>query len=439
LAIPKALLIAGILSMTRMENSDKSNVFDTLMQEERIFKNREVLATTYVPYEFPHRDDQINDIASILKPALYGARPSNILIYGQTGTGKTAVTKYICNQILAKAESEGKKIHTAYINCKQTNTPYGVLTDIGKTYSSDWEERIPNAGWRIDKVYSVLKEKADEDGGIAIVVLDEIDSLVNKKGGDILYHLTGLDSDLDNSKISLIGISNDTKFTSLLDPRVRSRMGEEALVFPPYNAIQIKDILRQRANMAFKENVIDPLVLSFCSSRAAQEHGDARKALNLLRISAEIAEREGKDIVTIDYVKKAKNIMEQDLIRNIVSTLTLQYKATLASIILNRGPKEKVQQTTGEVYNTYNLICQRFRINALTQRRVGNIISELDMQGLINAKIVSLGRQGRTRYINLEMDKRQIESILEEDDFLSDIIEGMKESRYFSSMQLRLI
>ena len=185
--------------MTKMEISDKSNVFDELMQEEHIFKNREVLSSAYVPYEFPHRDEQINDIANILKPALYGARPSNILIYGQTGTGKTAVTKYICNQILAKAESEGKRIHTAYINCKQTNTPYGILTDIGKTYSSDWEERIPNAGWRIDKVYSALKEKADEDGGIAIVVLDEIDSLVNKKDGDILYHLTGLDSDLDNS------------------------------------------------------------------------------------------------------------------------------------------------------------------------------------------------------------------------------------------------
>ena len=425
--------------MTRMENYDRSNVFDKLMEERRIFKNREVLSSAYVPHEFPHRDNQINDIASILKPALYGARPSNILIYGQTGTGKTAVTKYICNQILAKADSERRKIHTAYINCKQTNTPYGILTGIGKTYSTDWEKQIPNAGWRIDKVYSALKEKADEDGGIAIVVLDEIDALVNKKGDDILYHLTGLDADLDNSKICLIGISNDTKFTTLLDPRVRSRMGEEALIFPPYNAIQIENILKQRASIAFKDDVIDPLVLSFCSSRAAQEHGDARKALNLLRISAEIAEREGEDTVTVDYVIKAKNIMEQDLIRNLVSTLTLQYKAVLASIILNRSPKENVQQTTGEVYNTYNLICQRFKINVLTQRRVGNIISELDMQGLINAKVVSLGRQGRTKYINLEMDQRQIEAILDEDDFFNGIVEGMKESRYFSSMQLRLI
>ena len=425
--------------MKKKQSSGKNNVFDELMHEERIFKNREALASTYIPPEFPHRDAEINEVAKILKPALYGARPSNILIYGQTGTGKTAVAKFICKQIVSKAVAEGKKIHTAYINCKQTNTPYGILTNIGRTYSSDWEERIPNAGWRIDKVYSALKERADEDGGIAIVVMDEVDTLVSKNGDEILYHLTGLNSDLDNSKISLIGISNDTKFTSWLDPRVKSRLGEESLTFAPYNALQIEDILSQRAKMAFHENVVDPLVLSYCSSKAAQEHGDARKALDLLRISAEIAERDRRDFVTVKYVNKAQNVMEQDLVRNLVSTLPIQHKATLASIILNRGANDKVQQTTGEVYNTYNLICKRFKMDPLTQRRIGHIISELDMQGLINAKVVSLGRQGRTKYIGMAIEKNQIDCILTEVPFLSDIVEEMRKAGYLRSMQLRLI
>ena len=439
LAMPKALLMAGVLPMGKKQNSGKNNVFDRLVQEEQIFKNREALASTYIPPEFPHRDNEINDVANILKPALYGARPSNILIYGQTGTGKTAVAKFICKQIVSKAEAEGKKIHTAYINCKQTNTPYGILTNIGKTYSNDWEDKVPNAGWRIDKVYSALKEKADEDGGIAIVILDEIDTLVSKSGDDILYHLTGLNSDLNNSKISLIGISNDTKFTSWLDPRVKSRMGEESLTFAPYNALQIENILVQRAKMAFHEGAVDPLVLSYCSSRAALEHGDARKALDLLRISAEIAEREGKEIVTVEYVSKAENVMEHDLVRSLISTLPLQPKVTLASIILNRGSKENGQQTTGEVYNTYSLICKRFEVEQLTQRRIGHIISELDMQGLINAKVVSLGRQGRTRYISLSIEQSQIDGALDNDSFLSRVIKEIKMSGYLSSMQLRLI
>jgi len=431
--------MAGVLSMGKKQNSGKNNVFDRLIQEERIFRNREALASTYIPPEFPHRDNEINNVANILKPALYGARPSNILIYGQTGTGKTAVAKFICKQIVSKAETEGKKIHTAYINCKQTNTPYGILTNIGKTYSNDWEDKVPNAGWRIDKVYSALKEKADEDGGIAIVILDEIDTLVSKSGDDILYHLTGLNSDLDNSKISLIGISNDTKFTSWLDPRVKSRMGEESLTFAPYNALQIENILVQRAKMAFHEGAVEPLVLSYCSSRAALEHGDARKALDLLRISAEIAEREGEEIVTVKYVSKAENVMEHDLVRSLISTLPLQPKVTLASIILNRGSKENGQQTTGEVYNTYRLICKRFKIEQLTQRRIGHIISELDMQGLINAKVVSLGRQGRTRYISLSIEQSQIDGALDNDSFLSRVIKEIKMSGYLSSMQLRLI
>jgi len=439
LAIPTALLMAGVLSMEKKQKSGKNNVFDRLIREELIFRNREALASTYIPPEFPHRDNEINAVANILKPALYGARPSNILIYGQTGTGKTAVAKFICNQIVSKAETEGKKIHTAYINCKQTNTPYGILTNIGKTYSKDWEDKVPNAGWRIDKVYSALKEKADEDGGIAIVILDEIDTLVSKSGDDILYHLTGLNSDLNNSKISLIGISNDTRFTSWLDPRVKSRMGEESLTFAPYNALQIENILVQRAKMAFHEGAVDPLVLSYCSSRAALEHGDARKALDLLRISAEIAEREGQEIVTVKYVGKAENVMEYDLVRSLISTLPLQPKVTLASIILNRGSKENGQQTTGEVYNTYSLICKRFKVEQLTQRRIGHIISELDMQGLINAKVVSLGRQGRTRYISIAIEQSQIDGALNNDSFLSRVIKEIKMSGYLSSMQLRLI
>ena len=426
--------------MDKELNTENRNVFDKLIHDEIIFKNRESLSTSYVPSEFPHRFDEINEVANILKTAFYGSRPSNILIYGQTGTGKTAIAKFICKQLKEKARKEHVKIHTAYINCKQTNTPYGVLTNIGKTYSAEWEKQIPNAGWRIDKVYSSLKEKADENGGIAIVILDEIDTLVSKNGDEILYHLTGLNSDLHNSKISIIGISNDAKFTSWLDPRVKSRLGEESLTFSPYNAPQIEDILLQRAKMAFKENTVDPLVMTYCASRAAQEHGDARKAIDLLRIAAELAEREEREIVTLEHVNKAQNVMERDQVRSIVITLPIQHKATLASIILNQGNRMQNQQTTGEVYSTYTKLCNSYKIDKLTQRRIGHIIAELDMQGLINAKVVNLGRHGRTKYIDLAVDKNQLLNIIKNDHFLSDLIDSMNKKEIFAkSLQSRLI
>ena len=439
-AIPVAPLVETVLFMEKHRKSSNRNIFDKLVKKERIFRNREALSSTFIPSEFPHRNNEINDFANILKPALYGARPSNILIYGQTGTGKTAIAKYICEQIVEKANDENKKIHTAYINCKQTNTPYGILANIGKTYSSEWDEVIPNAGWRIDKVYSALKQKADNSGGIAIVILDEIDALVNKNGDEILYHLTGLNSDLNNSKIALIGISNDTKFTTWLDPRVKSRLGEESLTFSPYNAIQIEEILAQRVKLAFNENVVDPVVISYCSSRAALEHGDARKALDLLRISAELAERDERELVTVEYVGRAQNVMEKDQVRCVISTLPIHYKTTLASIVFNEGKNKNGQQTTGEVYSTYKQICKLSNLQGLSQRTIGNIISELDMQGLINAKIVSLGRQGRTKFINVAIDKKQIEDLFNEDKFLSDIIYELKQNTtYFGSTQMRLV
>ena len=426
--------------MEKKQIESKSNIFDSLSHDERIFKNREALSSTYIPKHFPHREEEIGNIANILKPALNGSRPSNILIYGQTGTGKTAVAKFICDQITAKAKNDDKKIHTAYINCKQTNTTYSILSNIGKAYSKEWEEEIPIAGWRIDKVYAEVKQKAKENGGIVILVLDEIDALVTKAGDDILYHLTSLNSDLENSKISIIGISNDVKFTSWLDPRVKSRLGEESLAFAPYNAPQIEEILYERSKIAFKENVVEPLVVSYCSSKAAQEHGDVRKALDLLRISAELADREEREIVTARYVNLAQNVMENDQVKNIISTLPIQNKATFASIIVNQGSRKNGQQTTGEVYETYSRICNIFKLEVLTQRRISNLISELDMQGLIHAKTVSLGRQGRTKYISLAIEENQLKVVMKNDSFFADILEELEKSNTFTgSMQLRLI
>ena len=186
--------------------------------------------------------------------------------------------------------------------------------------------------------------------------------------------------------------------------------------------------------------MVEPLVVSYCSSKAAQEHGDVRKALDLLRISAELADREEREIVTARYVNLAQNVMENDQVKNIISTLPIQNKATFASIIVNQGSRKNGQQTTGEVYETYSRICNIFKLEVLTQRRISNLISELDMQGLIHAKTVSLGRQGRTKYISLAIEENQLKVVMKNDSFFADILEELEKSNTFTgSMQLRLI
>ena len=392
------------------------NIFDKYVNSKQIFKrDREILRPSYIPDELPHRKDQIDQLASILVTALRGDRPSNVLIFGKTGTGKTASVKYLGKEIL-KADEFDRVIYL-YMNCEVVDTQYGVLQNIGNMIIDKFEERIPFTGWSTERVYNILREKIDELNRVVIIVLDEIDKLVYKSSDDVLYNLSRINDDLERSKVSLIGISNDLKFTEFLDPRVRSRLGEEKMVFSPYNAEQLRDILDQRSKLAFYPDVIDPGVPPLCSALAAQEHGDARRALDLLRVAAEIAERNGDDKVTEAHVYKAKNKIELDCVTEAIKTLPTQSKLVLMSIIINEE-RGSGKLTTGELYETYRDISQFIDMQILTQRRVTDLVSELDMMGIVHARVKSFGRGGRTMEIDLSVPINETKKILEEDEVL---------------------
>jgi cell division control protein 6 len=398
----------------------EGSVFQTYLKSEMLFKkNRDILRPSYIPENLPHRDHQIDQLASILVTALRGDRPSNVLIFGKTGTGKTAVVKFLGKEI-RKSKDDIREIEYIYINCEVVDTQYGILANIGNRFISDWEEQIPFTGWPTEKVYNILKEKMDSEARVAVIILDEIDKLVYKSGDDVLYHLSKINDDLTKAKVSIIGISNDLKFTEFLDPRVKSRLGEEKLVFPPYNAEQLRDILMQRADLAFRDDVVEDGVISLCAALAAQEHGDARRALELLRVAGELAERKKEKKVTESYVYKAKNKIELDCIAEVIKTLPTQSKLLLFGMILNEeGGREKL--TTGDVYVTYKELCKKTDVSVLTQRRITDLISELDMLGIINARVISKGRYGRTKEIELSVPILETKKVLEEDDIIKEL------------------
>ena len=395
----------------------EDNVFKQYLNGKQIFRNnREILRPSYIPGDLPHREGQINQLAQIMVTALKGERPSNVLIFGKTGTGKTAVVKYLGNEIM-KADSELNRVIFLYMNCEVVDTQYGVLQNIGNQFILDFEDRIPFTGWSTERVYNILREKVDDQNRVIIIVLDEIDKLVYKSGDDVLYHLSKINDDLKNARVSVIGISNDLKFTEFLDPRVKSRLGEEKLVFPPYNAEQLQDILHQRADLAFGEGTLEGAVIPLCAALAAQEHGDARRALDLLRISAEIAERNNDDHITEAHVYKAKNKIELDCVTEAVKTLPTQSKLVLLGILINEE-KNNGRLTTGDVYETYRDLCKVVGVACLTQRRVTDLISELDMLGIIHARVKSYGRGGRTKEIEAAVPLAETKRTLEEDEIL---------------------
>ena len=277
---------------------------------------------------------------------------------------------------------------------------------------------VPFTGLPTDEIRSIFKKKLDSDTSIMVVVLDEVDSLVKRdvsQGNDILYGLTRMNGELERSRISIIGISNDLKFKDMLDPRVLSTLGEEEVIFAPYNAVELKGILEQRVKIAFNSDVVgDEGVINLVGALAAQEHGDARRALDLLRTAGELAERRGEEKVIQEHVREAQRVIERDTITETVKTLPMQSKAVLFAVyaLANKGQSDIF---TGECYNVYSDIAKRLSLDTLTQRRVSDLISELDMLGLINTTVISKGRYGRTKKIKLAVSKKQIGNILDEE------------------------
>ncbi|MDI6718657.1 MAG: ORC1-type DNA replication protein [Methanomicrobiales archaeon] len=408
------------------ERERSTGLFDKYLTNKSIFRNREVLRHSYRPNILPHRQPQIGAVASILAPALKNETPSNILLYGKTGTGKTAVVRYVGAE-LEKASSEmGTVCRVVHLNCEVIDTQYRVLAQIAKGIeeadavpSDRSRATIPMTGWPTDQVYAELKSQLEASVGVLVIVLDEIDKLVKKSGDETLYNLTRINSDLKKAKVSIIGISNDLRFTDFLDPRVLSSLSEEEIVFPPYDAHQLRDILQQRAEMAFEPGVLEEGVIPLCAALAATEHGDARRALDLLRVSGELADRESADKVTERHVKMAQEKIETDSMIECVSTLPTQSKVVLYAMVLLDQMGKKIF-TSGEVVQVYREVAKLLDLDILTHRRITDLVSELNMLGVINTRVVSKGRYGRTKEMWFDANTARIRDVIYKDPRLSE-------------------
>ncbi len=378
-------------------------IFQRAKAGKALFIDRSALSPEYVPERLPFRDSQTEAVAEVLAPILHNSKPSNLLLYGKTGTGKTAVARYV----LSRLKEEGKEnLVVAYVNTRLANTEYRTLAEVGQTISV----QIPFTGLSIGEVVSRIFTKIKAEGLHMVLVMDEIDYLVSTFGDSILYEFTRSSERLSPGFLSLVGISNDLKFKEGLDPRVLSSLSEEELVFPPYTVDELRQILTERANTAFKPSAASTAAINLCAAMAGSEHGDARRAIDLLRIAGEVAEREGLKEIDDSCIRRASDKMEHDRVEEAIRSLPVQNKAILLAV-----SRFKAGTNTGELYIAYSSLCRQAGIEALTQRRVSGILAELDLMGLIEASVVSKGRRGRTKRIQLLIGSETLDRTLSED------------------------
>jgi len=389
-----------------------NNVFEKAITGKPLIKDRSVLRADYVPERLLFRDDEIKAAAESLSPLLKGARASNLLLYGLTGTGKTVVAKHVLKHLQERAAKLKVNVGLAYSNTKTAKREYTVLVELGEAIGL----RFPFTGLASSEVFSRIVAHINEQGINTVFVLDEIDFLIKKHGDGTLYQMTRANERLKRGSLGLIGISNDLNFKDLLDPRVLSSLSEEEIVFPAYSVEELKAILKERTKKGFHDGSVSDVAINLCAAMAGLEHGDARRAVDLLRVAGEVAEREGASIVDEKHVRIAEKKIEQDKVSETLRKLPIHEKLVVCSVMMSE------KGFTGDVFDKYSALSKKLGLEPVTQRRVGMIISELDMQGLISARVASQGRYGRTKKISLAIQPSVVKDVFKEDSMTASLV-----------------
>ncbi|WP_048192034.1 orc1/cdc6 family replication initiation protein [Methanobacterium sp. SMA-27] len=378
------------------------NIFEELGEKKTVFKCKKYLDHRFLPEKLPHREEQIKSVAKYWIEALSSVTPPDVTIYGKTGTGKTAVAKFARKQLEQISKEKKVNVRVEYIRCTDYTTEYQVIARLCQQMGQD----VPYRGWTkaevINAFRNLFKKNVFGKDLILIIILDEVDILLKNDGDGLLYTLTRTDN------VSIASISNFVDFKQFIKPRVRSSLRDREIVFPPYNAQQLVDILQERSEMSFKEGVLNNDVIPLCAALAAKEEGDARYALDLLRTSGELADERVSETVFENYVREAKDYIEHNKVTDIVMTLPSQQQKVLESILYLTKEKEEI--TSGRLYEVYKEFSKG---DSVSYRRIFDFINELEMLGLISTKTISRGRgKGRTNIIDLQCEMGLLEDAI---------------------------
>ena len=393
------------------------SVLNDLLVESKVFANREVLSPHYIPKKLIARDREINSIEKAIAPSLKGERGRNLFVYGKTGAGKTSCIKYVINEV---NNIPNTRARISYVNCRIYNSRYRVFSKIISDHLPTYAKR----GYGVVDLYEKLTGWIEEDGKTLIVVLDEID--VVKDLDNLIYALTRINSEIKAGGVSMVGISNTVSFKESLDPRSLSSLYETELVFTPYNANELFEILIDRSTTGLRPGTVNEDVLRYIAAAATKDGGDARFSLNVLSRAGEITEEKNSDRITLEDAQHAIKFAEDDIVYEVISTLPEHQKLVLYSIAMltkSGGTYKKLTDGvdtylfSGEVYSRYKSITESLKKEPKGERWYRKYLSELQMQGLIETFESGRGIRGHTKLIKLAYPADRTKEVLEKDLF----------------------
>ncbi|MDO8627003.1 MAG: AAA family ATPase [Candidatus Diapherotrites archaeon] len=344
----------------------KRNIFEKIELHE-VFKQESVLYPDFLPDKLPFREKEIDELVFCLKPLASGRKPLSALVLGRTGLGKTVSVKHVLGQL----EDFTDKAKGLYINCYEFNSRYAVffalLSALGRV--------VPRRGLAVDELYTALLEVMKKTDFVPVIVLDEFDQLLqNDEGQAVLYDLLRLPEQAGKGKLALIVLSNDFEIMSKLEDRVKSSFGAQEIIFNPYTPIQLKQILRERSDLAFQKNALDDEVINVSAAHAGKLGGDCRVAIECLLKAGRIAEKKNSSKVKIEHLQEAFELVQQTQGKKALAFLDAEEKIILR-ILLEKSPIP-----SSELYEKFNSLSEK----TFTPRTIRNFLYSLEKKQVIS-------------------------------------------------------
>lgn len=366
--------------------------------ENSLFKDKQAVKTNYALTgigDILHRNNEIKQYYQYLKDIFRVVSPSNVFIHGKTGVGKTILTKWVLEEIKNEASNRNIELTIIKIKCDVAKTENGMWQAINDNMPMPKGEKKRKIGNSISKHANYFEYLLNNYSGILLIVLDEIDKASDPQ---MINKIIRMESTLSKQFPCVIGITNDLFIYNKFPAELTSVLSQRELVIKPYDAYQLIDILNARIKMAFVPGVVPEVVVGLCAAFAAQEHGEARRAIDLLRVSGELAEERQSNIIEEEDVRNANKKIEIERVNQVIQSLPKQSKITLLACIYVFDNVHK-ENTTANVYNVYMRICTALDSDLLTWRRIVDLINELDLLGLISVIVKHGGRYGRQKQI----------------------------------------
>ena len=387
-----------------------------------IFTDKNVLKQQYEPEEILERDEEIEAYANALQDVVDGWEPDNVFVYGKTGVGKTAVTRYMMDMLRIEADQrpDVDDVYVAEVNCHHHPSSYQAAIALVNELREDTDREAITTGLSTSDVLTALFEEIEAREGTVLVVLDEIDNL----GDDdvLLYQLprAKANGNIERSQVGVVGISNDYTFRNDLSSKVQDTLCEREIKFPPYDANELRTILADRAEKGLAEGVIDDSVIPKCAALAAQDRGSARQAIDLLRVGAEVAENQGEFRVTDEHIERARERVQRGRLSDKIRDQTTHAQLVLETLAHLEDDGETPARAK-EIYELYQNVAESWANEPLTTvRSVHSHLSDLRMLGFLKRYERNEGLSGG-QYYEFELDDLDPELVFDTREDIEDV------------------